>query len=276
MSLVSDAAAVDAAVPPQRSQPGDSPHSANTVVTPQCIKVGPYRVSYCPICFEPFNEENPAALLPCRHAFHIQCFYAWQERSQKCAVCSAPVDGPSMARLMSAGDVCGSSSCLPETPLSPASPTFPQIAASIGVPAAKLYAPAAAGLNGDHPSGGEKLGFLEVEPACAPSTHTSTCTMVRGDGWMSRVDGCSRVGVQDIPVDRRRGVVAEGLTAERAPSASRTVGGAPTEATGDTAAWLHAARRRCKSMTVSIRHMFSCFRTTQRGRGEGEALDDDA
>jgi len=66
--------------------------------------VGQFRVSYCPICLEAFTVDNPAILVPCRHVFHMQCFYAWRERSGCCAVCNAPFSDDSI-RMMSGADV---------------------------------------------------------------------------------------------------------------------------------------------------------------------------
>mmetsp|Transcript_15763 Transcript_15763/g.45043 ORF Transcript_15763/g.45043 Transcript_15763/m.45043 type:complete len:191 (+) Transcript_15763:94-666(+) len=46
----------------------------------------------CPICLEPFDDDNPAVFLNCGHAFHLHCTYEWLERSSVCAVCQTQVE----------------------------------------------------------------------------------------------------------------------------------------------------------------------------------------
>jgi len=42
----------------------------------------------CPTCLEPYDDENPAIVAACGHAFHLPCIYEWLERSRTCPVCS--------------------------------------------------------------------------------------------------------------------------------------------------------------------------------------------
>lgn len=66
--------------------------------------IGTFRASYCPICFESFTEDNPAVLLPCQHAYHLQCHESWRQRSKLCAVCQLPVVDE-LVRLMTSEDI---------------------------------------------------------------------------------------------------------------------------------------------------------------------------
>lgn len=50
----------------------------------------------CPICLEPFTENN-LAILNCGHKFHFRCIltYIKQDRSNnQCPICREPVDSP--------------------------------------------------------------------------------------------------------------------------------------------------------------------------------------
>lgn len=37
----------------------------------------------------PSSTVNPAVTLKCGHRFHLQCIYAWLERSETCPLCGA-------------------------------------------------------------------------------------------------------------------------------------------------------------------------------------------
>ncbi|KAL6768480.1 CPL16 [Auxenochlorella protothecoides x Auxenochlorella symbiontica] len=41
----------------------------------------------CPTCLEGYPKENPKITLKCGHHYHLQCIYAWLERSQTCPFC---------------------------------------------------------------------------------------------------------------------------------------------------------------------------------------------
>ncbi|KAK2079172.1 hypothetical protein QBZ16_002863 [Prototheca wickerhamii] len=43
----------------------------------------------CSTCLDGFSEVNPAVTLKCGHRFHLQCIYAWLERSETCPLCGA-------------------------------------------------------------------------------------------------------------------------------------------------------------------------------------------
>lgn len=59
----------------------------------KCEEVGPNKFcceSECPICLEPYTDENPARQLePCGHKVHLQCFENWQKRI--CPICKQDV-----------------------------------------------------------------------------------------------------------------------------------------------------------------------------------------
>ena len=42
----------------------------------------------CPTCLDPYDDENPAIVAKCGHAFHLPCIYEWLERARTCPVCS--------------------------------------------------------------------------------------------------------------------------------------------------------------------------------------------
>ena len=50
---------------------------------------GAYHTRSCPICLERFGSDNPAKVLPCRHAFHVQCIESWRQRSRQCPMCQS-------------------------------------------------------------------------------------------------------------------------------------------------------------------------------------------
>ena len=47
----------------------------------------------CPICFERFDEENPAARYWCGHAYHALCAESWFLRSLLCPTCDREIGG---------------------------------------------------------------------------------------------------------------------------------------------------------------------------------------
>ena len=88
---------------PSAGGPIQEPESPET--TAGCtFRVGDYHQSMCSICLERYTLENPAMILACRHAFHLQCLEAWRQRSRLCPVCMKPVQRNAV-RPMSKGDV---------------------------------------------------------------------------------------------------------------------------------------------------------------------------
>ena len=49
----------------------------------------------CPTCLEPYDDENPAIVAACGHAFHLPCIYeVGQGAARLCCACSACPPGP--------------------------------------------------------------------------------------------------------------------------------------------------------------------------------------
>ncbi|KAG5449799.1 E3 ubiquitin-protein ligase rnf167 [Clonorchis sinensis] len=62
----------------------------------------------CPICLEDYKEREKLRLLPCHHAFHINCIDPWLLRNRRrCPVCNRTVDLPGAPRSFSDEEVHG-------------------------------------------------------------------------------------------------------------------------------------------------------------------------
>jgi hypothetical protein len=48
--------------------------------------------SSCSICLADYVDGEQLKVLPCKHAFHVQCIGPWLDRSDECAVCRASVN----------------------------------------------------------------------------------------------------------------------------------------------------------------------------------------
>ncbi|TGZ55290.1 hypothetical protein CRM22_010455 [Opisthorchis felineus] len=60
----------------------------------------------CPICLEDYKEREKLRLLPCHHAFHINCIDPWLlQNRRRCPVCNRTVDLPGAPRLFSDEEV---------------------------------------------------------------------------------------------------------------------------------------------------------------------------
>ena len=68
------------------------------------VAVGPYQATCCPVCLEPYTQDNPALILPCNHTLHMQCAVAWRQRSAACPVCLKPTLEHEKSKLMTPED----------------------------------------------------------------------------------------------------------------------------------------------------------------------------
>ncbi|EDR30211.1 hypothetical protein, conserved [Entamoeba dispar SAW760] len=49
-----------------------------------------YHYNECPICMEPFHENESMKLLPCKHYFHSSCIDEWIRCHSFCPLCKVP------------------------------------------------------------------------------------------------------------------------------------------------------------------------------------------
>lgn len=55
------------------------------------ISLGDLAEEICPTCLEVYTDVHPKIVTKCGHHFHLECIYAWLERSQTCPVCFKPM-----------------------------------------------------------------------------------------------------------------------------------------------------------------------------------------
>ena len=44
----------------------------------------------CPICLDPFNQDETISVLSCNHLYHPACIYEWLRKNLCCPVCRTP------------------------------------------------------------------------------------------------------------------------------------------------------------------------------------------
>jgi len=53
------------------------------------------KLESCPICIEPFKQDEPVSMLSCDHLYHPACIYEWLKNNLHCPLCRTPVEpGP--------------------------------------------------------------------------------------------------------------------------------------------------------------------------------------
>ena len=48
----------------------------------------------CPICFDPYCDNDQLRVLPCMHRFHVECVDVWLVKNKSCPLCKHEIDKP--------------------------------------------------------------------------------------------------------------------------------------------------------------------------------------